>query len=124
MDAVEYLNQVKRICNGIGNGSQICNECPLYYESGAPMRCMANVVVYTSNDFDTSAFVEKVEKWAKEHPAKTRATKLLEAFPNADVYDGIPDICPKRLEKSYRVKCCEGVHCEDCEMEFWAEEIE
>ena len=124
MDAVEYLKQVKRICNGIGNGSQLCSECPLFYESG-PMRCMANVVVYTSNDFDESVPVEIVEKWAREHPAKTRTAKLLEVFPDADVYDGFPDICPGRLDRSYKkVKCNEKANCTDCEREYWLEEIE
>lgn len=123
MDAVEYLNQVKRICNEIDNGSQLCSDCPLFYKGGA-MSCMANVVIYTSNDFDTSVLVEKVEKWAKEHPVKTRITKLLEVFPNADVYDGFPDICPKRLEPSYKVLCNEMPNCTDCERKYWTEEIE
>lgn len=119
MDAVEYLNQVKRICNG----SKRCSECPLFYENG-PMRCMANVVTYSSNDFDTSVLVERVEKWVREHPLKTRATKLLEDFPNVNVYNGFPDICPKRLDPSYKVKCHEVTYCVDCLRKYWTEEIE
>lgn len=122
MDAVEFLNQVRRICNGISNGSQLCSECPLFCDS-LPNRCMA-IVIYSSNDFDTSVLVEKVEKWAKEHPVKTRATKLLEDFPNVNVYNGFPDICPKRLDPSYKVKCHEVAYCVDCLREYWTEEIE
>lgn len=125
MDAVEFLNQVKRICNGIGSGSQLCSDCPLFYESG-PMRCMANVVVYTSNDFDESVLVEKVEQWAKEHPKKTRQSEFLKLFPNAKMTNGALKIFPCAIDPSHEEHTgdCVGKDCGQCRREYWLEEIE
>lgn len=107
MDAVEYLRTFYRMCDS----NKYCSSC--------------EAVGVCQHDCEKAEqMVEIVEKWEKEHRVKTRATKLLEAFPNADVYDGIPDVCPKRLDKSFEAKCGEQVRCEDCEREFWTEEIE
>ena len=107
MDAVEYLRTFYKMCDS----NKYCSSC--------------EAIGVCQNDCEKAEqMVEIVEKWAKEHLKKTRLDKLLEVFPNADVYDGIPDICPKRLETSYGVKCFEGVNCEDCEREFWTEEID
>lgn len=114
MDAVEYLKQLKRMCK-----DRKCNECPLYKKIYAFRPCVPYAIE------DEKMTVEIVEKWAKEHPVKTRMDKLLEAFPNADVYDGYPDICPGCLDRSYKkVKCNEKANCTDCEREYWTEEIE
>ena len=108
MDAVEYLRAFYKMCDS----NQVCDSCEAYG--------------ICENDCEKAEqMVEIVEKWEKEHRVKTRATKLLEAYPNADVYDGFPDICPGRLDRSYKkVKCNEKANCTDCEREYWTEEIE
>ena len=107
MDAVEYLKAFYKMCDS----NKLCSSCEA-------------IGICVHDDNKAEMMVEIVEKWAKEHHKKTRLDKFLEAFPNADVYEGYPDICPKRIEPSYEVKCRDYTHCEDCEKEYWTEEIE
>lgn len=108
MDAVEYIKENKRMCDSI---ERDCGNCKIYEE------CLCR-------GDDPEKWVSIVEKWAKEHPTKTRMDKLLEAFPNADVHDGFCDICPKYVEPSYKVNCNEMQSCTDCGREYWTEEVE
>lgn len=123
MDAVEYLNQVKRICNGF----ELCSACPLYYESG-PTRCMADVATLISNGFDdVSMLAEKVEKWVKEHPKKTRQSELMKLIPNAKTINGIINVYPCSIDPLYDESPmgeCNGRDCDQCRKEYWMEEVE
>lgn len=106
MDAVKYLRAFYKMCDS----NKYCSSC--------------EAIGVCQNDCEKAEqMVEIVEKWANEHLKKTRMDKLLKAFPNADVYDGFPDICPKCLEPSYEVNCNEMRSCTDCEREYWTEEI-
>lgn len=55
-----------------------------------------------------------VEKWAAEHPRKTRMQDFLEKFPKAemDEEDGVPKICAKRL--GYTIDCPESFDYVEC----------
>lgn len=118
MDAVEYLNQVKRMCNGF----ELCSECPLFSGSN-PRRCMETIAFYRSDDFDARMLVEKVEKWAKDHPKKTRQSELQKIITGTSLNnEGVISICPMLLTKN--VPCKRGLPCADCQREYWLEEIE
>lgn len=109
MDAVEYLRAFYKMCDS----NKYCSSC--------------EAIGVCQNDCEKAEqMVEIVEKWAKDHPVKTRMAKLLEVFPNADVHDWFCDIyiCPKYVEPSYKVNCNETQSCTDCAREYWAEEIE
>lgn len=66
-----------------------------------------------------------VEKWAKEHPVKTRMSDFLEKFPRAIVLKYANgeyiDICPVSIDAA--INCPNGA-CKNCRFEYWNEEVE
>ena len=106
MDAVEFIKQVRRM--GKQKGEAIC---------------------FKLEEKDTE-IVEKVEKWAKEHPVKTRQSEFLKKWPDAEIGDdGLPSIAPCQLYKDVEEKdengvCCKNCGCAECRRDFWLKEIE
>ena len=106
MDAVEFIKQVRRM--GKQKGEAIC---------------------FKLEEKDTE-IVEQVEKWAKEHPVKTRQDEFFNQWPDAEIgYDGLPTVAPCQLNIEL-LQCdsqedCEnrGV-CDKCRRDFWLKEIE
>ena len=105
MDAVEFIKQVRRM--GKQKGEAIC---------------------FKLEEKDTE-IVDRVEQWAKEHPAKTRQSEFLKQWPDAEISDdGLPSIAPCQLDVRWihgeSQKDCEnrGV-CNKCRCDFWLKEI-
>lgn len=114
MDAVEYLKEKDRMCQ---SHATICYGCPIY-EMGrdTDLDC-----IETIREKKEQA-VEAVEKWAKEHPVKTRQDKFLEIFPNTKLCNGVIQICPKSLGL---IKQCLDVDiCPECHEKYWLAEVE
>ncbi len=112
MDAVEYLKTLRRMCNKYGH----CEGCPIH--DGKERSC-GIIAVEAQSFVDT---VEAVNKWAKEHPVRTRQSVFLERYPNAKTgEDGVLNICPDYIEGSCRKY--EGVGCNGCRRKYWSEEI-
>ena len=117
MDAVEYVKQRDRMCDYYVN----CDDCPAgNYEGCASLNEIPNMVPV-------------VEKWANEHPVKTRQSEFLKMFPNARIEsDGMPSICPIVVDKRCYNKdddalCCfvrDEEKCRKCRCDFWLKEIE
>ena len=114
MDAVEYVKQRERMCDYYSD----CDECP------------AKEVIGCANMTTISQMVPIVEKWAKEHPVKTRQDEFFKQWPDAEIgYDGLPTVAPCQLNIEL-LQCesqddCEnrGV-CDKCRRDFWLKEIE
>ena len=114
MDAVEYVKQRARMCDYYVN----CDDCP----AGNYGRC--------ASLNEIPKMVPIVEKWAKEHPVKTRQSEFLKQWPDAEIgYDGLLTIAPCQLNIEL-LQCdsqedCEnrGV-CDKCRRDFWLKEIE
>ena len=113
MDAVEYVKQRERMCDYYVN----CGDCPVSnYEGCASLNEIPNLVPI-------------VEKWAKEHPVKTRQDEFLKQWPDAEISDdGLPSVAPCQLNVEL-LQCesqedCEkrGV-CGKCRDDFWLKEI-
>ena len=106
MDAVEFIKQVRRM--GKQKGEAIC---------------------FKLEEKDTE-IVDRVEQWAKEHPAKTRQSEFLKQWPDAEVGDdGYPSVAPCQLYKDIEEKdengiCCKNCGCDKCRRDFWLKEIE
>ena len=114
MDAVEYVKQRERMCDYYVN----CGDCPAgNYEGCESLNEIPNLVPI-------------VEKWAKEHPVKTRQSELLKLFPEAIMLcDEYLNICPAQLSSECRDKetggCyAPGMDCVKCKRDFWLKEIE
>ena len=67
-------------------------------------------------DMDLDAIGElenDVERWAEEHPRKTRFQDLIEKYPNAMMCnDDSPKVCCKHL--GYIMSCPENKNCKEC----------
>lgn len=117
MDAMEFIRERNRMCKAF----PICKGCP-------------------ACDFDgcgsvhlNEGIIPIVEKWAKEHPRKTRQSVFLEQYPEAriDKTTGVLTICPAELTKECRddrgacgAYSIEPCVCEPCRREFWSQEVE
>lgn len=114
MDAVKFIKERKRMCN-----ERPCATCPLFavhqleYLPACKEWCMDH----------PEASVTVVEKWAEEHPRKTRQSEFLRAYPNTrmNTDTGTVDIPPCYIEKGMGVcanNCC------DCRRKYWLQEVE
>ena len=104
MDAVEFLKATRRLC-----AIYHCDDnCPL---------------IDSCDDESDDGYVRKVqivEKWAKEHPVKTRQSEFLKMYPNARIEDGVIFLGPCAIDNSH--KCT--LDCKKCCRDFWLKEIE
>ena len=114
MTAIEYLKAQNRMTKKCGID---CDKCPLSSRNNeADCACLE-----LEQDYPEKA-VEIVEKWAKEHPAKTRQSEFLKMFPDSVTdRNGIIGICPRNVNRQYY--CGTYDDCEKCREKFWMEEI-
>lgn len=119
MDAVKFLEEAKRMCNYTGD----CKGCPLETEKNS-----ANCILWaTPNAIDNPGeIVSKVEKWAAEHPVKTRQSEFLRMFPNADIdKDGVLIAIPCHIDKNMKKVYCQALNgCVECRKAYWLAEVE
>lgn len=116
MDAVEYLKTLCRMCH--------C-EC-LKCEFGKARSGFETCPVWQRTHPEEA--VKIAEKWAKEHPAKTRQSVFLKMLPNVPLNDkGQPAFCPKLLDTEYHPVGGCGLDvdtCQRCMDNFWGQEVE
>ena len=117
MDAVDYLKTLRRMCNNE------CHKCEVEAKRSVFEYCTS----WQKNHPEEA--VALVEKWASEHPIKTRQSVFLEQYPEASISkDGTIAICPLAISTAYRGK--DGVcvirtdTCADCRRKFWLAEVE
>ena len=117
MDALEFIKEAKRMCESY----EECEACPANADGFDDCR------IDHMHDIDAENAVNIVEKWAKEHPKKTRQRVFLEQWPEAEIDKfGCLEICPKHVSADYRsryVNCTNRV-CGGCSREFWMQEVE
>ena len=125
MDAVEFLKEAKRYCKWCKNTTQdgkkrLCDAC--YFEK------LNNI--FNLHSMAYCKFVEMVEKWAKEHPVKTRQSEFLKMWPDAEIGgDGLLAVAPCQLNVEL-LQCesqedCDNIEvCAECRRDFWLKEIE
>lgn len=127
MDAVEYFKAYARMCDSFDSKNNItgkpCVGCPLDdIGRGCHMNDLTN---------NAEECVAAVEKWAKEHPVKTRQSELLKLFPSAEIRDGVLNVCPRKIDpeaythqRGYNcIHIKDDVLCPDCMRGFWFQEI-
>lgn len=118
MDAVEYLKTLNRMCH------YECLKC----EFGKARSGFETCPVWQRTH--PKEAVKIAEKWAAEHPAKTRQSVFLEKYPEAAISkDGAIAICPLTISAAYRHGngACNRSNsdtCADCKRQFWSTEVE
>jgi hypothetical protein len=104
-----------------------CVDCPLSSCNNGKSDCdCSNFILVFPEET-----VAKVEKWAIEHPPKTRQIELLKLFPMTRMIDGVIDICPiafvKDPDGSRECLMTDNLpisqNCEQCKRQFWLTEI-
>lgn len=115
MDAVKFIQERKRMCN-----DRPCVDCPLF--AVHQLDSLIDCKMWCMDHPEASVTV--VEKWAEEHPRKTRQSEFLERWPNAKMNTdtGTVDVMPCYLEKGMLKVCASN--CYDCRREFWLQEVE
>lgn len=113
MDAVEYLKTLNRMCH--------C-EC---------LKCEFRKV---RSEFETCPVWQRthpeeaiaiVEKWAKEHPIKTRQSEFLKHYPGARILaHGCLNACPMDVFSDAEINCINAQPCFECKKAFWLAEVE
>lgn len=111
MDAVEYLKTLCRMCH--------C-EC-LKCEFGKARSGFETCPVWQRTH--PKEAVEIAEKWAKEHPIKTRQSEFLKHYPDAKILSGCLNACPKNVFSNMGISCNKQP-CYECKKEFWLAEVE
>lgn len=93
-----------------------CYDCPL--------STSADDCLFTTMDKgNENVVVDRAEKWAKEHPIKTRQSEFLKMFPNARTSDGVLSVRP--CDVNYAYKCNRYDDCGNkCRRDYWLQEVE
>lgn len=126
MDAVTYIKEYKRMCEYFDskeNPARACEGCPLEW---LPNGC--HMIEIADN---AEKCVAAVEKWAREHPIRTRQSELLKMFPLMKTDEnGVITFCPMGFDRSCHEKndrgwCTETNkdECTECKRKFWLAEI-
>lgn len=96
------IKDLKRMCGFYED----CTECGVYKAFETCGVC-----------FLPDSLDEIVDKWVKEHPAKTYAMDFFEKFPNALKYNNRPAYCRASIYGD-ELECIEG-GCDEC----WNQEM-
>lgn len=101
-----------------------CEECGLSYTNNKTDLVCADFIQRHPEEA-----VAIVEKWAKEHPKKTRQSKFLKVFPRASMTaDGIIAFCPDSMDSEFECprKTRDNIDpiCGECRREYWLEEVD
>ena len=122
MDAVEFLKEQYRMCKALRSH---CEECGLSYTNNKTDLVCADFIQRHPEEA-----VAIVEKWAKEHPLKTRQSEFLKMFLDARVFQGTLAINPCQIEVSrLNTEECHTYSdneagCLACRKKYWNEEVE
>lgn len=118
MDAVEFLKEKNRMCREYGGLPEDCFICPIGNGRG---ECQAGIL--ENQKVTEEILVQIVEKWAKEHPKKTRQSEFLKMFPNAKMMGGVLGIRPCDVDSE--VECPDREErCTRCYEKYWLAEVE
>lgn len=112
MDAVEYLKTLDRMCHCE------CLKCEFRKVRSGIETCP----VWQRTHPEEAVAI--VEKWAKEHPAKTRQNEFLKHYPDARILaHGCLNACPMNVFSDTGINC-NAQPCYECKKEFWLAEVE
>lgn len=119
MDAVEFFEERDRMCKSFGGD---CTGCDIYKVTMSNLSC--NAFIFTR----PREMVAIVERWAKEHPRKTRQSEFLKMFPRAGRgEDGLIVFCPEDFDSKFECPLKRGSGhdlCGECRKNYWLEEVE
>lgn len=112
MDAVEFVKTLGRMCNAE------CIRCEFWKRRSSGESCTS----WQKNHPEEAVAI--VEKWAKEHPIKTRQSEFLKHYPDARFSTcGGLNVCPMNVFSDTGINC-NAQPCFECKRDFWLAEVE
>lgn len=112
MDAVEFLKTLQRMCNAK------CRKC----EFGEVYRVNEGCSTWQKNHPEEAVAI--AEKWAAEHPVKTRQSEFLKHYPGARILaHGCLNACPMNVFSDTGINC-NAQPCFECKKAWWLAEVE
>ena len=111
MDAVKFVKTLGRMCDAE------CIKCEFWKRRSRWESCNA----WQKNHPEEAVAI--VEKWAKEHPVKTRQSEFLKHYPDAQIDSGCLNACPMDIFGDMGINCNKQT-CYECKKEFWLTEVE
>lgn len=122
MDAVKFLEEVKRMCESHSTCVVDDKVCPIVCHRNG--YCIGPALKSIEVDKFPN-IVNAVDEWSKENSIKTRASEFMKHYPNVINCEGVPIICPKTIDVSYNpCSGCSKIDCYDCRKEYWMQEVE
>lgn len=113
MDAVEYFKTLDRMCHCE------CLKCEFRKVRSGIETCP----VWQKTHPEEAVAI--VEKWAKEHPVKTRQSEFLKHYPDARISaHGCLNVCPIDVFSDADINCCNAQPCFECKKAFWLAEVD
>ena len=120
MDIIKFAKEWNRMCRS----NISCDECQIKHylkEKGIKNfnNCGLVFRIYPEE------MLSVIKKWSEEHPVNTRQSEFLKMHPNASLYNGYIDICPKKIDINLEETIdCNMTPCFECKEKYWAEEVE
>lgn len=112
MDAVEFLKTLSRMCN-CG-----CRKCEFEKRLSGFETC----TVWRKTHPEEAVAI--VERWAADHPIKTRQSVFLKHYPDARILaHGCLNVCPMNVFSDTGINC-NAQPCIECKKAFWLAEVE
>lgn len=116
MDALNFLEERKRMCKTSYDREVECTYCPAVEKRKCLVGLNGDDFFWEVDSWEKA--IEIVEKWSKENPKKTRKSEFLKNYPNARLNsNGNPTFCVKTL--GYNEVCEVYSKCADC----WNKEV-
>lgn len=124
MEAPEFIIEKTRMCRMLAVGIPVCQECPVLPKAKAHETSCTTYIKEHPHEA-----VRIIERWAKEHPRKTRQDKFLEAFPKVKrAVDGVIIVCPNDIDQEFSCPLRWGDSsadkCPGCRKKYWLEEVD
>ena len=115
VDAVEFLKGYDRMCKSSNSCMDCCLNCG---NNGTGRACS----VYIRKCLEEA--IQKIKIWLKNHQNTTRQSEFLKLFPEARLEDGVLEIHPCKVDKTYEEEFCEAFYsCKECKRNYWLKEI-
>lgn len=117
MDAVDFTKERERMCMTF---NMRCEGCEIANHMEGNESC---------NDYIKRLPAEAVaivERWAKEHPKKTRQSEFLKMFPRVKIERDVIKFCPEDMDSDFQCQAKEKLSfsCATCKREFWLAEVD
>lgn len=95
MEALEFFNELNRMCDKYSKNEECSKECPLYeIEHIDTFYGAYEIGMFDIMRENPKQLVEIVDDWSKEHPKKTIAEDFFEKHPDANKFEnGTPKVC-------------------------------